>query len=197
MRFPDPEPPEEEDEYPEPEPTPEPGEIEMDDLEQLHTIAAEFEESYLDGEDPEIASDAQGEDHLRCYRYWLEQHDVVQARFDREVGRIMARAEKTLQRIERRREWHLAGLKRFYEHKGEPRLVMANATISTAKGRQRIEVQALEELVRWAAENDQAGLLRTTTTADKTAIQRYIKSTGEEPAGVSIERAPDSLKVKF
>ena len=74
---------------------------------------------------------------------------------------------------------------------------MANATLSSTKGRERIEVTDMEALTAWAQQGGQLDVLRHSVAADKTAIQAYIKSTGEEPAGTEIVRGEDSFKVKF
>ncbi len=151
-----------------------------------------------DGPEPmDIRADEDAEVHARCLRYWQEQYEVVSNRFDEEVARLIGRAEKALNSIRRREAWHEASLKMFYQYKGEKRLVMANATLSSQKGRERIEVADMDALESWAVTEGYESLLNRKVDPDKAAIMAHVKNTGEEPPGVSLERGEDSFKVKF
>lgn len=178
-----------------PEPAPDKSGEELTQYEEEYL--SRFEEQFVSMEPAQIDVDEQAEDHLRCYEYWLLQDEAVASRFAAEMARIKQRSDTIRGRLERRLEWHRSGLKRYHHFKGEKRLVMANATLSSTKGRERIEVTDMEALTAWAQQGGQLDVLRHSVTADKTAIQAYIKSTGEEPAGTEIVRGEDSFKVKF
>jgi hypothetical protein len=145
----------------------------------------------------QIDSDEQAEYHLRRLKDYRDEYQTVQDRFDTEIARLMARSERELAKIQRRILWHEGGLKAYYLQSGQKRLVLANATLSSSKGRERIEVDNAGSLTLWAAENGMGELLRTTTVPDKAAIMAYVKNTGEEPPGTRIERGEDAFKVKF
>ena len=89
------------------------------------------------------------------------------------------------------------GLKRFYESRGEKRIMLANATLSSTRGRQYIMVEDIDALASWADAEGHPEVLRHKVEADRNAIMEHIKSTGEEPAGCKVERNQDALKIKF
>ena len=82
---------------------------------------------------PEIAAAQQAEEHVRCYRYWCEQYEQVEQRFDEEIARLMGRSEQTLKQMERRQDWHRQALRQYYTQRGEKRLVLANATLTSQR----------------------------------------------------------------
>lgn len=162
------------------------------------TYDPQLDDAFSDGAAPEqIDADDAAEAHARSLRYWREHYDVVSARFDEEVARLISRAEKTLEGIKRRQQWHEASLKMYYQQRGERRLVLANATLTSHKGRERIEVSDLDTLAAWASSGGHDNLLTHRVDADKAAIMTHIKATGEEPPGVSLKRGDDAFRVKF
>ena len=74
--------------------------------------------------------------------------------------------------------------------------MLANATLSSVRGRERVEVHDVDALGLWNNTNQQA-LVEYTPKPLKTDILAYIKDTGELPNGVELVRGEDSFKVKF
>ena len=149
---------------------------------------------------PEIARDEQAEYHLRSLKRHHDNLAAVQSRFDTEIARLMARSNRELQKIQRRISWHEGGLKAYYTNKGQKRLVLANATLSSVKGRPSVDVRDPELLETWCVETgraDAAELFRRTVSPDKKKILAYIKETGEEPPGCRLSTGDDTFKVKF
>ena len=144
-----------------------------------------------------IDGDSDAEEHSRCYKYWREQYSDAAQRFDNEIARLMARSDTVLNRIQRREEWHYVALNSYYRSKGEKRVVLANATLSNIKGRDRVEVNDMDALILWTTIENVGGLLREKVEPDKAAIQAYIKKTGEIPPGTNLVHGDDNLKVKF
>jgi hypothetical protein len=155
-------------------------------------------EAFDAGDDaPVVSLEEQAEDHCQYLRYWQKEGEKVAGRFETEQQRILTRGANAIGKIDRRISWHENALHRYYESKGERRVVMANATLSKTKARERIKVVDAGELWKWAVRNDQEHLFRTVREPDKRAIQQFIQKTGEEPPGCSIERGEDAFKVKF
>jgi len=192
MRLDPPPPPEPDEDDPMPETT-------LDELqardEHQATDDTEFIEPFA-----ELRSDEMAEHHLRKLKGHQDEYEEVQGRFDTEIARLMARADRELQKIERRISWHEGGLKAYYVRKGQKRLVMANATLSSIKGRPSVDVPNPELLETWCVETGRAevdDLFRRTKSPDKKKIMAYIKETGEEPPGCRMMTGADSFKVKF
>ena len=156
-----------------------------------------FDESYDSGDMPTADLEDQAEAHARCLRYWQGQQDDVSRRFGAEITRMKERAQQATAKIAKRIAWHEAGLKMFYEARGEKRLTLANATLSSARGRHYIDVDDIDALTAWAAQEDHPEMLRVKTDADLRAIMEYIKTSGEEPAGCKLQRGEDAFRVKF
>ena len=161
------------------------------------TYEDQFDASYDAGDIPTADLETQAEAHARCLRYWRGQEDDVGGRFDAEITRMTERAAQAKAKIAKRIAWHEAGLKTFYQARGEKRLTLANATLSSAKGRHYIVVEDIDALTAWATEESHPEVLRVKTDADLRAVMEYIKSSGEEPAGCKLERNVDIFKVKF
>lgn len=157
----------------------------------------EWDEQYESGAAPLVALEEQAESHARCLRYWQQQHDDVAARFEAEITRLTDRAKQAKATLKARCDWHEMGLKRFYESRGEKRIMLANATLSSTRGRQYIMVEDIDALASWADAEGHPEVLRHKVEADRNAIMEHIKSTGEEPAGCKVERNQDALKIKF
>ena len=161
------------------------------------TYDDQFDMAYDAGEVPLSDYEEQAETHARCLRYWQQQQEDITNRFDIEIARLMDRAAATAETLAKRVAWHESGLKTYYKARGEKRLVLANATLSSTKGRQRIEVEDLDALKAWAQQEGQEKVLRVKVDADRAAIMEIVKATGEEPAGCKLERGEDTFKVKF
>jgi phage host-nuclease inhibitor protein Gam len=161
------------------------------------TYDDQFDDAYEAGEGPLADYEEQAETHARCLRYWQQQQEDITARFDLEIARLMDRAAQTAEKLAKRVAWHESGLQAYYRARGEKRLVLANATLSSTKGRQRIEVEDLDALEAWAVREGREEVLRVKVDADRAAIMEIVKATGEEPAGCRIERGEDTFKVKF
>jgi phage host-nuclease inhibitor protein Gam len=161
------------------------------------TYDDQYDSSYESGDTPSADLEEQAETHARCLRYWQQQQEDVTARFDAEIARLMDRAAATAEKLARRVAWHEAGLKMYYQARGEKRLVLANATLSSTQGRQRVVVEDMDALTAWAQQEGREEVLRYKVDADKGKIMEIVKSTGEEPAGCKLERGEDSFKVKF
>lgn len=161
------------------------------------TYDDQFDAAYEAGEGPLADYEEQAEIHARCLRYWQQQQEDINARFDVEIARLMDRAAETATKLAERVAWHESGLQSYYRARGEKRLVLANATLSSTKGRQRVEVEDLDALKAWAEQEGQETVLRVKVDADKGNIMEYVKTTGEEPAGCKLERGEDIFKVKF
>jgi hypothetical protein len=149
---------------------------------------------------PDIVRDEQAEHHLRSLKRHQDNYAAVQGRFDTEIARLMARSERELQKIKRRISWHEGGLKAYYTNKGQKRLVLANATLSSVKGRPSVDVRDPELLETWCVETGRADaedMFRRTVSPDKKKILAYIKETGEEPPGCQVSTGADTFKVKF
>lgn len=144
----------------------------------------------------EIKLDAAAEAHLRSLARQREEYTEIEARFDTEIARLMARADRTLKQLRKRQAWHEGALHAYYVRKGAKRLVLANATLSSVRGRERVEVHDVDALGLWNNTNQQA-LMEYTPKPLKTDILAYIKDTGELPNGVELVRGEDSFKVKF
>lgn len=144
----------------------------------------------------EIKLDGEAESHLRSLARLRTDHAEIEERFDTEIARLMARADQTLERLRKRQAWHEGALKAYFVRKGEKRLVLANATLSSVRGRERVEVHDVDALGLWNNTNQQA-LVEYTPKPLKTDILAYIKDTGELPNGVELVRGEDSFKVKF
>ena len=145
---------------------------------------------------PEIDRDENAEHHLRCYKWWCDEYDKIENRFDTEVARLVGRADRTLGRMQMRKQWHLSALHAYYTRKGEKRIVLANATLSSIKGRERVEIHDVDALGLYANTN-QLGLVRYEPHPEKKHILAHIKKTGELPPGVDLIRGEDSFRVKF
>lgn len=165
----------------------------MNDTDDFADLDAQFEQELPA---PAIDLDAEAEKHLRCYKYWCDEYEVIEDRFDVEIARLVGRADSTLGRMRTRKEWHLNALQAYYVNKGEKRVVMANATLSSTKGRERVEIHDIDALGLYANTN-QVGLVRYEPHAEKKHILAHIKETGELPPGVDLVRGDDSFKVKF
>ena len=160
---------------------------------EYEQFSEEFEADFPPGE---IKLDGEAESHLRSLARLRKDYAEIEERFDTEVARLMARAEQTLERLRKRQAWHEGALKAYFVRKGEKRLVLANATLSSVPGRQRVEVNDVDALGRRNNTNQQA-LVEYAPKPLKKSILAYIKATGELPAGGELVRGEESFRVTF
>jgi len=131
---------------------------------------------------------------LRALRFWRKEEADVVAEYSNEIEKLQARRDAELERLSRRMQWHLDGLRGYLWASGKKSLKHAYGTLKRIKGRDRVEVEDFSALFEWEKTSN-VDVIRIKSEADKKAISAHIKATGEIPGGVDLVTGEDSFKV--
>uniref|UniRef100_A0A6M3KY59 Putative host-nuclease inhibitor protein n=1 Tax=viral metagenome TaxID=1070528 RepID=A0A6M3KY59_9ZZZZ len=142
---------------------------------------------------PDIALEDQANKSLRAVKFWRKEQDRLEQQVKDEVGRLQLWLKTEQDRLDRKIRWHEDGLHDFLVRSGKKSIKLAYGVIKWVKGRDKVEVLDMAALEIWAQNN---GLgVRVKREADKLAIAKHIKETGEIPDGTDLVAGEDTFTV--
>jgi len=174
----------------------------MNDLQgtRENLFSQEFENDYRDAQDAEentpSGSTSIANDRLRALDYWLRELEEQRKIAATERTRIDSWLESQERRIQKRIDWCETTLRLFLEGTGKKSMSLPYGKLQRRAGRERIDVVLEDTFVDWAEKSGNEQLLRTTVKPDKGAILAYVKTTGEEPPGVELNKGDESFSAK-
>ena len=135
---------------------------------------------------------------LRALDYWLRELEEQREIAATERTRIDLWLESQERRIQKRIDWCERTLRLFLEGTGKKSMSLPYGKLQRRAGRERIDVVLEDTFVDWAEKSGNEQLLkaRTTVKPDKAAILAYVKTTGEEPPGVELNKSDESFTAK-
>ena len=144
--------------------------------------------------DLEIGLEDSANRSLRAVRYWRSEQERLEKQVKDEVGRLQLWLEIEKRRISDRIGWHEEGLRGFLQRSGKKSLKLAYGCLKWVKARDKVEVEDFDALETWAHHNDGTGI-RIKKEADKLAIAKHVKATGEIPDGTDLVTGQDTFSV--
>lgn len=158
---------------------------------------AEWDDQTAPQDEPAIESQGQAESHLQALAYHQGALDSIKAHATEQRAKVDAWELHESEKIARRVLWHRNGLQAFLWHTGLKTLSLIHGTLKRTAARESVVITDEDALRLWAASHPQEVLRQVKPAPDKKAILALVKSTGELPDGVEIEKGEDSFSVSF
>ena len=140
----------------------------------------------------EHASEAGG--FLRAYHHYCEEMEACIAGYNSVIADYEAARDQKAEQYERKIGWLKTALHAHYVHSGEKKLSYPDGALSMRRGSERVEIANEVEFTN----THKQPFVREVYTrkADKAAIKKHIKTTGEIPEGADLVRGEDTFVVK-
>ena len=146
---------------------------------------------------PVIEGQGQAEDHLKTLAYHHGELEAIKAHAAEQHAKIAGWEAHEIEKVQRRITWHQNGLQAFLWNTGLKTLNLIHGTLKRNAARESVIITDEDALRLWAASHPQEVLRPVKPAPDKKAILALVKSTGELPDGVEIEKGEDSFSVNF
>ena len=111
-----------------------------------------------------------------------------------EIERIERWLAEKSRKLNRAIAWRKKVLRWFLTASGQKTLKLVNGTLRIRPGRESVSVIDEDAFLAWASTHNPE-LIRVKKEADRKAIAAYVKTTGELPDGVNLERSDRSFTV--
>jgi phage host-nuclease inhibitor protein Gam len=141
---------------------------------------------------PPIAAEEQAQGYVRAYAHHERERLAIEVRAQREIDRIMVWKADEMGKIERRTSWLSGLLQSFLWSSKAKSIKFPHGTLKRTKGREKVIVEDEEAFIERHRGTD---LVRVKEEVAKSAIAKHIKTTGEVPEGVEMERAEDTFSI--
>ena len=146
------------------------------------------------GSNPSLEHASEAGGFLRAYNHYCEEMEACIAGYNSVIADYEAARDQKAEQYERKIGWLKTALHAHYVHSGEKKLSYPDGALSMRRGSERVEIA--NEVV--FTNTHKLPFVREVYTrkADKAAIKKHIKATGEIPEGADLVRGEDTFVVK-
>jgi len=146
------------------------------------------------GSNPSLEHASEAGGFLRAYHHYCREMEACIAGYNSVIADYEAARDQKVEQYERKIGWLKTALHAHYVHSGEKKLDYPDGALSMRKGSERVEIE--NEVV--FTNTHKLPFVREVYTrkADKAAIKKHIKTTGEIPEGADLVRGEDTFVVK-